>query len=77
MWKKFCRARPQPTSQVGRPNVNGPLRHAASDSIAVKPSLLMEGRGRSAVDIVIVAPGISRAVDGRVLGNRSVEGRRN
>ena len=33
------------------------LRHAASDTTAVKPVLLMRGRGGSAVDIVIVAPG--------------------
>ena len=56
---------------------NGSVRHAASDSTAVKPALLMGGRGGSAVDIVIVAPGMSNAVVGRVLGNRNVEGRRN
>ena len=56
---------------------NGSLRQAASDSTAVKPALLMGGRGRSAVDMVIVAPAMSNAVDGHVLGNRNVEGRRN
>ena len=56
---------------------NESLRHVASDSTAVKPTLLMGGRGGSAVDIVVVAPGMSNAVVGRVLGNRNVEGRRN
>ena len=37
----------------------------------------MQGRGGSAVDMVVVAPGMSSAVVGRVLGNRNVEGRRN
>ena len=55
---------------------NGPVRHAASDSTADKPALLMGGRGGSAVDIVVVAPGMSNAVVGRVLGNRNAEGRR-
>ena len=55
---------------------NESLRHVASDSTAVKPTLLMEGRGGSAVDIVVVAPGMSSAGVGRVLGNRNVEGRR-
>ena len=52
------------------------LRHAASDAIAVRPALLMGGRGGSAVGAVVVAPGMSSSV-GRVLGNRDVEGRRN
>ena len=56
---------------------NGSLRDAANDSTAAKPALLMGGRGRSAVDIVAVAPGMSSAVVGCVLGNRNVEGRRN
>ena len=50
------------------------LRHAASDTTAVRPALLM-GRVGSAVDIVAVAPGTSNSV-GRVLGNHYVEGRR-
>ena len=53
------------------------LRHPASDSAAVKPAPLMGGRGGSAVDIVVVAPGMISAVVGRVLGNRNVDGRRN
>ena len=56
---------------------NGSRRDAAIDSTAVKPALLMGGRGRSAVDIVIVALGMSSVVVGCVLGNRNVEGRRN
>ena len=56
---------------------NGSVRHAASDSTAVKPALRMGGRGGSAEDILLVAPGMSIAVVGRVLGNRNVEGRRN
>ena len=44
------------------------LRHAASDTTAVKPAVLMGGRGGSAVDIVVVAPGTSSAVVGCVLG---------
>ena len=52
------------------------LRHAASDTAAVRPALRMGGRGGSGVDIVVVAPGTSSSV-GRVLGNRYVEGRRN
>ena len=52
------------------------LRHAASDTTAVRPALLMGGRGGSAVDIVVVARGTSSSV-GRVLGNRYVKGRRN
>ena len=51
-------------------------RHAASDTTAVRPALLMGGRGRSAVDIAVVARGTSSSV-GRVLGIRYVEGRRN
>ena len=43
------------------------LRHAASVTTAVRPALLMGGRGGSAVDVVVVAP---------VLGNRCVKGRR-
>ena len=35
----------------------------------------MGGREGSAVDIVVVASGTSSAVVGRVLGNRTVEGR--
>ena len=38
------------------------LRHAASDTTAVKPSLLMGGRGGSAVDAVVVAPRVSLAL---------------
>ena len=56
---------------------NVSLRHAASDTTAVKPAPLMGGRGGSAVDIIVVAPGMSSAVVGRVLGNRNVEVRRN
>ena len=52
------------------------LIHAASDTIAVRPALLMGGRGGYVVDIVVVARGTSSSV-GRVLGNRFVEGRRN
>ena len=37
----------------------------------------MGGRGGSEVGIVVVAPVMSSAVAGRVLGNRNVEGRRN
>ena len=33
------------------------LRYAASDTAAVRPALLMEGRGGSAVDITVVARG--------------------
>ena len=44
------------------------LRHAASDTTAVRPAVLIGGRGESAVDIVVVAPGTSSSV-GRVLGN--------
>ena len=54
-----------------------PLRHAASDTTAVKPTQLMRGRGGSAVDMVVVTPGMSNAVVGHVLGNGNVEGRRN
>ena len=53
------------------------LRHAASDTTVVMPALLMGGREGSAVGIVVVAPGMSSAAVGRVLGNRNVEGRRN
>ena len=54
------------------------LRHAASDTTAaVKLAVLMGGWGGSAVDIVVVAPGMSSAVVGRVLGNRNVEVGRN
>ena len=60
----------RPTECV--PLSNGSLRHAASDSTAVKPALLMEGRRGYAVDMVVVAPGMSSAVVGRVLGNRNV-----
>ena len=74
-WKKICRARPQPTTlPTGRPTVT--LSHAAGDTTAVRPALLMGGRGGSAVDIVVVERGTSSSV-GRVLGNRFVEGRRN
>ena len=52
-------------------------RHAARDTTAVRPAVLMGGRGGSAVDIVVVSPGTSSAVVGRVLGNCNVEGRRN
>ena len=52
------------------------LRHAASDTTAVKPAPKMGG-GKSEVDIVVVTPGVSSSVVGRVLGNRNVEGRRN
>ena len=52
------------------------LRHAASDTTAVRPALLKGGRGGSAVDIVAVVRGTSSSV-GFVLGNRYVEGRRN
>ena len=50
------------------------LRHAASDT-AVRPALRMGGRGESAVDIEVVAPGASSSV-GRALGNRYVEDRK-
>ena len=50
------------------------LRHAASDA-SVRPGLMMGGRGRSDVDIVVVPPGTSSSA-GRVLSNRWVEGRR-
>ena len=53
------------------------MRHAASDTTAVKPTQLMRGRGGSAVDMVVVTPGMSNAVVGHVLGNGNVEGRRN
>ena len=49
------------------------LRHAASDTTAVRPTLLMGGRGASAVDIVVVVRGTSSSVV-YVLGNRCVEG---
>ena len=39
------------------------LRHAASDTTVVRPVLLMGGRGGSAVDIVVVAPGTSSSVE--------------
>ena len=52
------------------------LRHAASDTTAVRLALPTGARGGSAVDIVVVAPGTSSSV-GPVLGNRYVEGRRN
>ena len=52
------------------------LRYAASDTTAVKPALPMGGWGGSAVDIEVVAPGMSSAVVGRVLYNRKVERRR-
>ena len=41
------------------------LRHAASDTTAVRPALLMGGRGGSAVDIVVVVRGTSSSL-GRV-----------
>ena len=65
----------RPTECV--PLSKGFLRHAASDSTAVKPSLLMARRGGSPVDIVVLAPSMSSAVVGCVLGNFNVEGRRN
>ena len=47
------------------------LRHAASDTTTVRPALLMGGRGGSAVDIVVVAPGTSTSSSvGGVFGNR-------
>ena len=52
-----------------------PERHAASDTTAVRPALLMGGRGGSAVGVVVVATGTS-SYAGRMLGNRGVEGRR-
>ena len=52
------------------------LRHAASGTTAVRPALLMGGRGGSTVGVVVVAPGTSSSI-GHVLGNRDVEGRRN
>ena len=51
------------------------LRHAACDTTAVRPALLMGGRGGSAVDIVVEVRGTSSSV-GCVLGNRYVESRR-
>ena len=57
------------------------LRHAASDTAAVRPALQMGGRGGPAVYIVVVAPGTSTSSSvGGVFGNRYrvyVEGRRN
>ena len=53
-----------------------PRRHAASDTTPVRPELLMVGRRRSAVGVVVVAPGTSSFV-GRMFGNRGVGGRRN
>ena len=50
------------------------LRHATSDTTAVRPVLMNGGRGRSAVDTVVVESGTSSSV-GCVLGNRYVEGR--
>ena len=50
------------------------LRHAASYA-AVRLALLMGGRGGSAADIVLIAPGPSRSV-GRMLSNCYVVGRR-
>ena len=52
------------------------LRHATSDTTAVRPALTMGARGRSAVDIVVVACGTSSSV-GCMLGNRYVDGRGN
>ena len=47
------------------------LRHAASDTTAVRPALLMGGRGGSAADIVVVAHGTSTSSSvGGVFGNR-------
>lgn len=51
------------------------LRHTPSDTTVVKPALMIGGRGRSDVDIVIVELGTNSSV-GRVSGNRYVEGRR-
>ena len=75
-WKKFCPARHQPTTLIYRYADRVPQRHAASDTTAVRPALLMGGRGGCAVGVVVVAPGTSSYV-GRMLGNRVVEGRRN
>ena len=73
--EKFCRARPQSTTlSTGRPTVS--LRHAATDTTAVEPALLMGGWGGSAVGVVVTVPGTSSSI-GRVLGNRDVELRRN
>ena len=68
-------------NSTGRPTECVPcglsLRHAANDATAVKPAPLMGGRGGSEVGVVVVAPVMSSAVVGRVLGNRTVEGRKN
>ena len=53
------------------------LIHTAGDASAAKPTPLMAGQGGSQIDIVVVAPVMSSAVVGRVLGNRNVEGQRN
>ena len=76
-WKKCCRARPQPsTLSTGRPTVSLRDMLQVTLNCCVRPALLMGGRGGSAVDAVVVAPGTSSSV-GRVLGNRDVEVRRN
>ena len=51
-----------------------PQRHAAGETTAARPALLMGGRERCAVYIVVVAPGTSGSV-GRVLGNHYAERR--
>ena len=53
------------------------LIHAAGDATAVTPTPLMGGQGGSEVDIDVVAPVMSSAVVGRILGNRNALGRRN
>lgn len=68
LWKQVCRWRAQPT--LSRPNVyhmKRVPRYAARET-AVRPVLLIEARGGSAVDIVIVANGSTFPV-GRELGN--------
>ena len=52
------------------------LIHAAGDATAVTPTPLMGGQGGSEVDIDVVAPVMSSAVVGRILGNRNALGRR-
>ena len=78
VWKKLYPARPQPTTLISRWADGVPEKHAASasDIIAVRPALLMGGRGGSAVGVVVVVPGTSSYV-GRMMGNRGVEGWRN
>ena len=54
------------------------LRHAASDTTAVRPALLMEGWGGSAVDIAVVSRGTRVALlDVCWVIATYVEGRRN